>query len=319
VRAWVLILAVVPWLASAQSTQKALARRAEAETLVKQLLAGQNMQQALSRLRYTGEESYAAKALLDHQDSADPRRRRNVAVALGALGAPRAEPALVGFVRDPDPVVRMSAAEGLGRLRTRNVQALRPLLADANMGVRAKAAWALGQSRNAKAEKPLLLAVRAEKEPEVRAAMLLALGHVGNGRTSSALERYLKSTSESTRVAAAQALCLLGAPSGRAFARKLLSSKDRYERRQGLALFEGASAKAARPVLEPLLNDPEPALAAAAARILYQGGDPKMRDWLVLASYRAPSREKMAFEAELDLLHLTDEQRKGILKKAGLR
>ncbi|HLL81996.1 MAG TPA: hypothetical protein VK420_05070, partial [Longimicrobium sp.] len=77
--------------------------------------------------------------------------------------------------------------------------------------------------------------------------------------------------------------------------------------------------KAARPVLEPLLNDPEPALAAAAARILYQGGDPKMRDWLVLASYRAPSREKMAFEAELDLLHLTDEQRKGILKKAGLR
>ncbi len=313
------MLALVPLLSNAQSAEKAYARRSEATGLVEQILAGQNVQQALSRLRFSGQEQYAAKALMDQHDAVDPRVRRNVAFALADLAVPRSEPALVAMARDEDATVRMSAAQGLGRLRTKNLGALRPLLADPNLGVRAKAAWSMGQTRSPRAVKALLSAVHAEGEPEVRAVLLVSLGQTGNEEIVPDLERYLTSKSELTRVAAAQALCLLGAPSGRAYARKLLASKDKYERRQGLALFEGASARSARPVLKPLLEDPEPSMQAAAARILFEGGDASMRDWLVLASYRAPLKDKLAYEAELDKLHLTDAQRKAILSRAGVK
>jgi hypothetical protein len=43
-----------------------------------------------------------------------------------------------------------------------------------------------------------------------------------------------------------------------------------------------------------------------------------MLDWLVLASFHAKPDEKDAYERELELLQLQDDQRKAILSKAGL-
>ncbi len=60
-------------------------------------------------------------------------------------------------------------------------------------------------------------------------------------------------------------------------------------RRQGLALYEGVSAKKAEPSLRPLLEDKDRSVAASAARILYQGGDKKMLEWLVVASWNSKS------------------------------
>jgi epoxyqueuosine reductase len=55
-----------------------------------------------------------------------PKRRgflRNVAVALGNLGAVEAVPALVRALSDPDPLVRGHAAWALGRIGTEGARA----------------------------------------------------------------------------------------------------------------------------------------------------------------------------------------------------
>ena len=108
----------------------------------------------------------------------------------------------------------------------------------------------------------------------------------------------------------------MGAPAGFAYARKQLASSDKYTRRQALLLFEGAKAKTSAPVLTPLLGDSDPAVQAAAARILYQGGEARMALWLVAASDRAKLENKGPYETELELLQLTDEQRSALRKQA---
>jgi HEAT repeat protein len=162
-------------------------------------------------------------------------------------------------------------------------------------------------------------AAAAEGEPEVREAMLIAAGQTADKRQIAALERFLDDSSESARFAAAQGLCALGARAGFDFAKKRLASDDRYERRRGLALFEGSHAKDAAAVLEPLLEDKDRTLAAAAARILFEGGDASRLDWLVLKSFQANGEEKLPYERELEALRLTDDQRRAILGKAGIR
>ena len=77
-------------------------------------------------------------------------------------------------------------------------------------------------------------------------------------------------------------------------------------------------AKQAAPALRPLLEDKDRSLAAGAARILYQGGDKTMLSWLVLASWNAKGEEKLAYEKELETLRLADDERKAILRKAGM-
>ena len=111
----------------------------------------------------------------------------------------------------------------------------------------------------------------------------------------------------------------MGAPKCAPFAAKLLASSDRNERFQAVMLFEGASAKVSSPLLTPLLADADDTLRARAARILVQGGDLKRLDWLVVESARARGEVRLVYEGELEKLRLSDEQRRAILEKAGLR
>ena len=98
----------------------------------------------------------------------------------------------------------------------------------------------------------------------------------------------------------------------------LLASEDKLVRRQGLALYEGVAVKQSAPALRPLLEDEDRTLAASAARVLYQGGDKTMMSWLVLASWNAQGEEKLVYEKELEALHLADDERKALLRKAGV-
>jgi HEAT repeat protein len=252
------------------------------------------------------------------REATDERTRRNITAVLAGLETRGTEPALVRLAADRDSTVRMYAAQGLGKLRSRQVQVLMPLLEDKSLGVRKEAARALGASRNAAMSKLLLSAAKRETELEVRAEMLVAAGTAGDAKQAPALKEFLTSDSESTRFAAAKGLCRLGAQEGFTFANKLLTSEDRFVRRQGLELYEGVPSKKASATLSPLLKDTDKPLAAAAARILYQGGDKKMLDWLVLASFQAQGEEKLAYEKELETLQLADDQRKAILRKAGM-
>ncbi|EAU66356.1 conserved hypothetical protein [Stigmatella aurantiaca DW4/3-1] len=305
-------------LALPPSAQKRLRNRSEVDAQLEQLVAGAPVPTTISRLRYAGEAEYAAEQIqLYLRKVVDERTRRNLTAVLAALETRGAEPLLARLASDGDSPVRMYAAQGLGKLRSRRVDVLMPLLEDKSSGVRKEAAKALGLSGNPKVGKTLVALARTEQEPEVRAELLVAVGRSGDAKQGETLKEFLSSDSESTRFAAARGLCHLGAPEGFAFANKLLGSQDRFVRRQGLELYDGVSAKKAGPSLKPLLDDPDRSLAAGSARILYQGGDPKMLEWLVLASFKAEGEEKLAYEKELEGLRLADDQRKAILRKAG--
>lgn len=321
VRPVLLLALLLPLLAQSASSSavKRGQRRGETEQVIEGLLHGSPVPAAISRLRYLREEAYAAEEITQAlRKVLDERVRRNLTAALAGLETRAAEPTLVRLAGDDDSAVRMYAAQGLGRLKSRNTQVLLPLLQDKSSGVRREAARALGASRNPKMGAALVKAAKAEQELEVRAAMLSAVGDTGDAKQVPALKTYLASDSESTRFAAARGLCRLGAQDGFAFAGKLLGAQDRFVRRQGLELYEGVSAKKAAPALKPLLEDKDRTLAAGAARILYQGGDAAMLDWLVLASWNAKSDEKLAYEKELETLQLADDRRKAILRKAGV-
>jgi HEAT repeat protein len=318
--ALLLVLVAPLALAVPPSSQKKLNRRMEVDATLQQLVAGDSVASTVARLRFLGEEAYAADQLtLLLRKSVDPRQRRNLTGTLAGLATRTTEPTLLQLVRDEDSAVRMYAAQGLARVRTRRADALLPLLDDKSSGVRKEAARALGSTRNPKVTKVLLEYAKEEPELEVRTTMLVAAGEAGDKKQAPALKAFLTSDSEVTRFAAARGLCLLAAPEGFAFADKLLASQDRYVRRQGLQLYEGVAAKKASASLQPLLEDKDRGMAAGAARVLYQGGDGKMLDWLVLASWNAKSaEEKLIYEKEIEPLQLADDKRKAILRKAGM-
>ncbi len=294
-------------------------RRAEARVEVEKLLSGAHPHTVLARLKFLGEERYAYGLLAQvWPELAAPGPRRNVAEVVAGLEVRAAEGLLTQWCADEDGVLRMHGAAGLGRLGARQRTVLEPLLADPSWAVRREAARALGRTKDKRASQALLTAAKAEGEPEARHAMLAAVGEVGDQKAAKALAVFLDHSSESTRFAAARGLVLLQAAEGFAFAGKLLASEDRFVRRQGVALFEGVPAKVAKKQLQPMLQDPDKRVAAAAARTLYQGGDTSRLEWLVLGSYLANAEDKVHFERELETLMLTDDRRRAILKKAGV-
>lgn len=321
-----LLLFVIPLLAwsggvafARPSTERALARRAEADAQVASILRGGNVLSAVARLQYLDLEGYAAAVLAQKVDTPDVDVRRNVAQALAQLTVSQAEPTLVLLTSDEDGAVRMSAVRGLGRIHSHALKAVLPLLSDKTLGVRREAATALGAMHTRRLGALLLRAARGEDEPDARAAMLLAVGESGDVRQAKGLERFLASSSESSRLAAAQALCRLGQEPGFAVARGLLASKEPLDRRHAVELFQGVPAKIAEKVLKPVLADADPHVAALAARTLVDGGDRSMIAWLVLASAQAQGEARFPYEDQLDQLQVTAEQRKAILVQAGLR
>ncbi|KFA89931.1 HEAT repeat domain-containing protein [Archangium violaceum] len=306
--------------AAPPSVQKRQERRTETRALAREVLAGRlPVPTAVSRLRILREEAYAAALIAEELPQVlEPRRLRDVTAVLAGLETRTAEPALVGLAGHEDSAVRMYAVQGLGKVRSRRVDVMLPLLEDKSLGARREAARALGATGNPQVGKALLTAARAESDPQTRVMMLEAVGASGDKKQAPGLKAFLDDSSESTRFAAARGLCLLGVPEGFSFARKLLSSEDKHVRRQGLALYEGVSAKQSAAVLRPLLEDKDRALAAGAARVLYQGGDKTMMSWLVLASWNAQGEEKLTYEKELETLHLADDERKALLRKAGV-
>ncbi len=300
--------------------EKRQARRAEAQQVVRQVLeGGLSVPAATSRLRLLREEAPAAALLSDALPTlVEERRRRDAVAVLAGLETRAAESTLVRLAGDRDGPVRMYAAQGLGRLRSRQTEVLLPLLSDKSSGVRREAARALGASGKAAVGRTLVAAARTEPDLETRAVMLEAAGAAGDTKQARALVGFLDDSSESTRFAAARGLCRLGAPKGFAYARKLLASEDRFVRRQGLALHEGLPLKRVDAPLRPLLADKDRGLAAGAARILSQAGDRTMREWLVLASWNAQGEEKLLYEKELEALHLADDERRALLRKAGV-
>ncbi len=297
---------------------------AEAARVLDQFLSGNlGLNPALNRIQFLGEEHYAAAELcFALKRTSDRRQRGQLLEFLASLGVkdPDVERALLGSLASDDTGEVMVAARGLGRIKSAEaVKPLTGLLGNPMLGIRREAARSLGELGKPAASAPLLKAAKTEGDLDVKILMIVAAGRAGDKKQAPALEAFLKDSSESTRMAAAQGLCTLGSPKCGQFAAKLFASSNRDERFQAVMLFDGASAKVSAPSLTPMLADPDDKIRARAARILVQGGDPRRLEWLVLESAKAKGEVRLVYEDELEKLRLSDEQRQAILKKAGLQ
>lgn len=280
--------------------------------------------QVANRISFAGTEAVATDAIaFALRRLVDTKVRNAFFEVLAQIATPHPELlalATTAARTTDDLSYRMNGLRILGRLKQpAALPVLTPLLTEKTLGVRREAAKALIAIKSAKAARELLVAAKTEDDPETRALMIIGVGKLGDPKQAKGLESMLESSSESTRLAATQALCLLGNKKGVDAAKVLFASKDKYERLQGAMLFDGAPAKLAAPMLTPLLGDPEVSVRARAARLLAQGGDGRMVEWLVLESFKAPVDARLIYETELELLRLPDEQRALILKKAGLK
>lgn len=281
-----------------------------------------NVNAALNRVKRLGGEEFAALELVAIYKRAGEAERVRVLEFLAGLSFRNkaVEETFLRAMTHKDPAEIAAAELGLGRIKSADaVPSLLENLSSQNYGVRREAARALGLIGKPTASAPLLKAAKAEGDFELKLLMIQSAGRAGDKKQVGALEALLKDSSESTRFAAAQALCFMGTPSCAKFAGELLSAKEKSVRLQGVMLFEGAGAKQSGKVLAPALKDAEPQVRARAARVLAEGGDEAKKAWLVVESAKAEGESKLVYEDEIERLRLTDEQRSAMLKKAGLK
>ncbi len=281
--------------------------------------------QLVNRVTYLGAEKMVIDLLVQSmKESSDPRRRGLMLDVLAQIAtpSPAVETVVIQSLSDDPLGNRMTAAKMLGKLKSvKALPKLEAMLGDPTIGTRREAARALGLIAKPRAGPALMAAATIEEDLETRNVMLSAIGATGDRRQTSPLEAFLQDSSESARLVALQSLCLLGSAKGQAFAQKVLTSKDRLERLQGVRLFEGTPLRVAKPALSTALDDPDPAVRAAAGRVLVEAGESSRLTWLLFQSQKSASNPeaKAAFEAEIEKLNVTPEQREAILKKVGMR
>ena len=160
---------------------------------------------------------------------------RNAAELLGEMQAREAEPQLTELLRHPDDRVRRAATGALMRLgTTRAMNAIQEALKDGAPAMRMQAAAALVARKDVKTAATLVRALEEEKDDEVQAAFLFALGKLA---TPDAVQRLLKATeaerglfkkkSTAFRVAAVQGLGEARTPEAIETLKSLQGDKDR--------------------------------------------------------------------------------------------
>ena len=160
---------------------------------------------------------------------------RNAAELLGEMQAREAEPQLTELLRHPDDRVRRAPTSALMRLGTsRAMQAIQDALKDGAPAMRMQAAAALVSRKDVKTAATLVRALEEEKDDEVQAAFLLALGKLA---TPDAVQRLVKAVeserglfkkkSTAFRVAAVQGLAEARTPDAIETLKTLQGDKDK--------------------------------------------------------------------------------------------
>ena len=159
---------------------------------------------------------------------------RNAAELLGEMQAKEAEPKLTELLRHEDDRVRRAATGALMRLGTsRAMQAIQDALKDGAPAMRMQAAAALLTRKDVKTAATLVRALEDEKDDEVQAAFLLALGKLATPdavqRLTKAVEAergLFKKKSTAFRVAAVQGLAEARTPDAMDTLKALQADKD---------------------------------------------------------------------------------------------
>jgi HEAT repeat protein len=181
-------------------------------------------------------------------------------------------PRLVAVLKDPNPELRRTAAQSLGKIaRKEAVPALREALRDPDAGVRRHAAWALGMiGEDALGpDRSPLAALLFDTDSEVREAAAMAFGLTGD--TQAGIELLLERLAEpetpadSKRLAAAS-LGGMEARSAVTGLTRLLADQDARVRQWAVAaLGEIADEQAVKPLGALLANDPDSGVRLEAA------------------------------------------------------
>lgn len=116
--------------------------------------------------------------------------RAHVAAALGRIGDKAVNPALAKAMSDGDAQVRLAAVQAWLAVRYQQGAAPAvPLVGDADANVRAAAAAALGEEREASGRTNLEAALATDKDAVVRRNAAWALGRIGDAQSRAALEK----------------------------------------------------------------------------------------------------------------------------------
>ena len=117
---------------------------------------------------------------------------RNAADLLGEMQVREAEQPLIALLRHGDERVRQSAQVALMRLGTpRALQSIQDAMRDGTPSVRIQAAAALAARQDVRTDSTLMRALDEERDLDVQAAYLVALGRVG---TPEAVQRLTRAT-----------------------------------------------------------------------------------------------------------------------------
>ena len=181
---------------------------------------------------------------------------RNAAELLGEMQAREAEPQLTELLKHTDDRVRRAATSALMRLGTsRAMQAIQDALKDGAPAMRMQAAAALVTRKDVKTAATLVRALEEEKDEEVQAAFLLALGKLA---TPDAVQRLLKAVEperglfkkkgSAFRVAAVQGLGEARSPEATEALKGLQSDKDEEVREAATFALVRIARQSAPPV-----------------------------------------------------------------------
>ena len=196
-----------------------------------------------------------------------------VAFALQRLEDPRALPALLALLTDPQPYTRAFAARGLGAMKDHaSASALVPLVTDADRSVAIEAIRSLARLGERGAAGPLLALGQTPKtDPHLRLEAVTALGSIRAAGVYDALIDLLGDASPLIRAAAIRSLAQLD-PEGFMTVLSGLDPDPVWSVRAALAAALGAlTPDAGLPRLRGMLADSEPrvlpAVLAAIAKL----------------------------------------------------
>jgi HEAT repeat protein len=195
-----------------------------------------------------------------------------VAYALQRFEDPRAVPALLTLLRDPQPYTRAFAAKGLGAMKDRRaVPALIPLVAAPEKNVAVEAIRALGRLGDRTAVPALIKIVETPKpDPHLRLESIVALGSLGGDAATGTLLDALGDPAPAVRAAAIRAVAQAD-PEGFVPVLSGLDPDMHWSVRAALASVLGSLApEAGLPRLKAMLQDSDerviPAVLAAVAK-----------------------------------------------------
>ncbi|HEV8461989.1 MAG TPA: HEAT repeat domain-containing protein [Gaiellaceae bacterium] len=146
-------------------------RLADGVTPLLEAMAAGSLPRSVGCAAVAGIGSAAVPSLLAHGAGADADGRLNAARLVGQLGDPSCTPALLDWLRDPEPRVRAASAEALERLGdAAAAAALAEVLDDDDADVRVAVASALGYIGGEEVLERLLTAARTDSFEPARAA-----------------------------------------------------------------------------------------------------------------------------------------------------